>query len=187
MVEGVNERDLITSFSGSRPVIEDKEDFFIAISEKAPNFIQAAGILSPGLTAAPAVAEYIIELLVKANLTLTKKSTPLVYPAKVPKVRNLKAQEVAKLAEQDPAWANIICRCEKVSEYEIRNAIRKGHTTLDGVKLATRAGMGRCKSGFCALKLMHLIADETGMSMEEIIKRENASKVISGKLEDFRQ
>ena len=186
MVEGVNERDLITSFSGSRPVIEDKEDFFIAISEKAPNFIQAAGILSPGLTAAPAVAEYIIELLVKAKLTLTKKSTPVVYPAKVPKVRNLKAQEVAKLAEQDPAWANIVCRCEKVSEYEIRSAIRKGHITLDGVKLATRAGMGRCQSGFCALKLMHLIADETNVAMEEVIKRENASKVISGKLEDFR-
>ncbi|MBR2510309.1 MAG: FAD-dependent oxidoreductase [Lentisphaeria bacterium] len=178
MVSGISERDLITSFSGSRPVIENKEDFFIAISKCAPNFIQAAGIQSPGLTASPAISEYIGELLVQCGLKLVTRKTPFILPEKIPHLRELSTVQLEKLYRQDPAWANIICRCEKISEAEIRIAVRRGHTTLDGVKFATRASMGRCQGGFCTMKIMQIIADESGIAFENIVKNKKNSAII---------
>lgn len=179
MVSGVSVRDLITSFSGSRPVIEGKEDFFIAQSSKVKNFIQAAGIQSPGLTASPAVAEYIVELLFANGLPKEKKEN-FAYPEKVPALRKMSAEQAEVLYRKNPEYANIICRCEMISEAEIRAAVRKGHTTLDGVKFASRATMGRCQGGFCTLKIMHIIADECGCSVSDIMKNEKKSVVISG-------
>ncbi len=182
MVSGISEKDLITSFSGSRPVIEGKEDFFIQISDKAPRFIQCAGIQSPGLTSAPAVAELLCELLEKDGVELIEKDTPYIFPEKVPSVREISPEKADELFKEDPAWTNIICRCEKVSEAEIRIAVRRGHTTLDGVKLATRAGMGRCQSGFCTIEIMKIIAQETGVQLAEIVKRERGGMLVSGLL-----
>ena len=182
MVSGISEKDLITSFSGSRPVIEGKEDFFIRISETAPRFIQCAGIQSPGLTSAPAVAELLCELLEKDGVKMQKKETPYIYPEKVPAIREVSPEKADELFRKDPAWTNIICRCEKVSEAEIRIAVRRGHTTLDGVKLATRAGMGRCQSGFCTLEIMKIIAQETGTSLADVIKREKGGVLVYGLL-----
>ena len=182
MVSGISEKDLITSFSGSRPVIEGKEDFFIQISDKAPRFIQCAGIQSPGLTSAPAVAELLCELLEKDGVKLIEKDTPYIFPEKVPSVREISPEQADELFKKDPAWTNIICRCEKVSEAEIRIAVRRGHTTLDGVKLATRAGMGRCQSGFCTIEIMKIIAQETGVELAEVIKREKGGMLVSGVL-----
>ena len=179
MVSGVSVRDLITSFSGSRPVIEGKEDFFIAQSSKVKNFIQAAGIQSPGLTASPAVAEYIVELLFANGLPKEKKEN-FAYPEKVPALRKMSAEQAEVLYRKNPEYANIICRCEMISEAEIRAAVRKGHTTLDGVKFSSRATMGRCQGGFCTLKIMHIIADECGCSVSDIMKNEKKSVVISG-------
>ena len=184
MVQGVSAKDLISGFAGSRPVIEGKEDFFIARSETAPRLIQTAGIQSPGLTAAPAVAGLLIQLLEESGLELPLKEDAFIYPEKVPAVRNMSAEQVEELYALDPAWGNIICRCEKVSEAEIRIAVRRGRRTLDAVKLATRAGMGRCQSGFCALKIMHIIADELNIPLEDVLKKENKSNVICGKLGD---
>lgn len=185
MVSGVSEKDLITSFSGSRPVIENREDFFIAISDSAPRFIQAAGIQSPGLTASPAIAEYICGLLAEAGLKMNKKTEHFILPEKIPVIRNLFPEEMEKLYRDNPQWANIICRCEKISEAEIRIAVRKGHTSLDGVKFATRATMGRCQGGFCTMKIMQIIAEETGMSLEEIAKNRRNSVLLYGKNRSF--
>ena len=182
MVSGISEKDLITSFSGSRPVIEGKEDFLIQISEKAPRFIQCAGIQSPGLTSAPAVAELLCELLGKCGVEFKEKTAPYIFPEKVPAIREVSPEKADELFKKDPAWTNIICRCEKVSEAEIRIAVRRGHTTLDGVKLATRAGMGRCQSGFCTLEIMKIISQETGIPLAEVIKRENGGVLVSGLL-----
>lgn len=184
MVSGVSERDLITSFSGSRPVIEGKEDFFITESAEVRNFIQAAGIQSPGLTAAPATAEYIVQLLKQCGLELRKKGEFL-YPEKVPALRDLTPEQAEELYEKDPAWANIVCRCEKISEAEIRIAVRKGHTTVDGVKFFTRATMGRCQGGFCTLKILHIIADELKTSVAEIMKNSENSAIIAGDAGDL--
>lgn len=178
MVSGVSERDLITSFSGSRPALEGG-DFFIAVSEKAPQFIQASGIQSPGLTASPAVGEYIRDLLKEEGLAMVEK-TRISYPEKVPQIRELTDEEADLLHKEDPRWTNIICRCEKISEMEIIAAIKKGHTTVDSIKFYTRAGMGRCQGGFCSYKIWKIIARETGMSLEELTKKGGASLLASG-------
>ena len=181
MVPAVSERDLITSFSGSRPVL-DTEDFFIAPSKTAPNLIQAAGIQSPGLTASPAVGEYLRDLLREAGVEMKEKSKvftsiPLVRP-----IRFRSREEADRLHAENPAWTRIVCRCENISEAEIVNAIRHGHTTIDGIKLYTRAGMGRCQGGFCSYKIMKIIARETGMPLEEITKRGGLGKLLKGHL-----
>lgn len=181
MVNGVSPRDLITSFAGLRPVM-DNEDFYIALSEKAPNFVQAAGIQSPGLTASPAIGEYIKELLKSAGLPLLEKIHIVTELAPKHEIRHETVEEMDRLHKENPAWTHIICRCEKISEAEIVEAVRKGHTTLDGVKFYTRAGMGRCQGGFCTARIMKIISRETGIPMEELTKKGGKSRLAAGRL-----
>ena len=184
MVPAVSERDLITGFSGSRPVMEGN-DFYIAFSKKAENLIQAAGIQSPGLTASPAIAGYICGLLRENGVRLEEKAQFASMLEPSVQIRRQSAEEADRLHKEDPAWTNIICRCEKISEAEIVDAIRHGHTTLDGIKFYTRAGMGRCQGGFCSYKILKIIARETGMSLEEATKRGGNTGFISGHLGDM--
>ncbi len=167
IISGVSQRDLITSFAGLRPVL-DTEDFYIEASKKLPAFIQVAGIQSPGLTASPGIGEYVVELLKQEGLSLKEKTSE--------RVKNY------KIDPADPAWNRIVCRCEKISEAEIVEAIRKGHTTVDGIKFHTRSGMGRCQGGFCTVEILKLISRETGLSMEELTKRGSGSGIIAGRL-----
>ena len=180
MVPSVSERDLISSFSGSRPVMEGNEDFYIRVSGETPNLIQAAGIQSPGLTASPAIGEYILSLLKNRGeeFKLKKEVVYSLPPEK--RVRELSTEEVDSLSRTDPAWARIVCRCEKISEAEIRHAIRKGHTTLEGIKLYTRAGMGRCQGGFCTSKILKLIAEETSSTLEQVTRNGKGSELLYG-------
>lgn len=184
MVTGIAERDLITAFSGSRPVMES-EDFYIAPSELVPDLIQAAGIQSPGLTASPAIAQYIVNLLKERNLELVEKThvvTTLDHPVAI---RSVSPDEADALHAHDPSWTNIICRCEKISEAEIVRAIRHGHTTVDGIKFYTRAGMGRCQGGFCSYKILKIIARETGLPITEITRRGRSGNIVSGSLTEI--
>ena len=185
MVSGISARDVINSFSGLRPVILEQEDFYIAPSEKVENFIQVAGIQSPGLTASPAIGEYVTSLLEKSGLVLEKKSAPrITFPAPV-ETRKLSGEELAKEHDRNPAATDWVCRCEKISEAEIIEAVRHGHTTLDGVKFYTRSGMGRCQGGFCSAKIMRIIARESGIPMQELTKRGGNSYLLAGKLGDL--
>lgn len=181
MVSGISRRDIITSFAGMRPVI-DGDDFYIDKSRLAPNFFQAAGIQSPGLTAAPAIAEYIRELIEKDGVKFIPKKDFDPFLPKHLRVSELTPEEVDALAAKDKAFSNIICRCERVSEAEIVEAVRKGHTTIDGIKFYTRAGMGRCQGGFCSFKILKIIARETGIPLEEITKRGGKSYIVNGRL-----
>ena len=181
MVPGVSNRDIITAFAGMRPVLPG-DDFYIDLSEKVSNFIQVAGIQSPGLTASPAIGEYVKDLLKKDGLSLTEKTEVRVGLPRIREIRHETPEEIDRLYQEDPAYANIICRCESISEAEIVNAIRRGHVTLDGIKFYTRAGMGRCQGGFCTYKILKIIARETGMPVEEISKRGGGSWLVSGSL-----
>ena len=184
MVNGISQRDLITSFAGLRPVL-DTEDFYIAPSEKAPAFIQAAGIQSPGLTASPAIGEYVKDLLKEQGLQLVEKRK-IVYDLSPHHANRRESMEsLQRLHDQDPAWTHIICRCEQISEAEIVEAVRKGHTTVDGVKFYTRAGMGRCQGGFCSSKILKIISRESGIPMEELTKRGGGSRLLYGQLGDL--
>lgn len=174
MVPSVSEKDLITAFSGSRPAM-DGEDFYIARSEKAAAFIQAAGIQSPGLTASPAVGKYICELLEKAGLSLEKNPSFTPDLPRQKPVREMTVEEADLMHKNDPAWTNIICRCEKISEGEIVEAIHKGHRTLDGIKFYTRGMMGRCQGGFCSGKILKILARETNKEITSFTKRGDRS------------
>ena len=136
-----------------------------------------APAVSSTLAASPAVAQYLIELLEKAGLDAPPKNKVAPLPEYVKPLREMTPEEADLKFQEDPAWTRIVCRCEMVSEAEIVRAIRLGHTTLDGVKFFTRAGMGRCQAGFCTARILEIIARETGRSVEEITKRGGASRI----------
>lgn len=172
--------DLIASFAGLR-AISDRDDFIIGPSPAVPGFFNAAGIKSPGITAAPAIAQYLAEALHEQGLPLRPRRdfNPL---RRLVRLRYLGREEQAKVMDADRAYANIICRCELVSEAEIRAAIRRGATTIDGIKLRTRAGMGRCQGGFCTPKLIQILSEELNLPLESITKKGPASSLLMGRL-----
>lgn len=184
LVPAVSERDIITSFAGLRPALEGG-DFYIDISEKEPRLIQVAGIQSPGLTAAPAIAEYVKNLLKKTGLKLIEKANYDPFIEDVPKIRQVSPYDADELIKENPAYGEIVCRCESVSEAEIIAAIQRGHTTLDGIKFYTRAQMGRCQGGFCTYKILKIIERETGMPIHEITKRGGGSYLLPSQIGDY--
>jgi glycerol-3-phosphate dehydrogenase len=177
MVPKVSTRDVITSFSGLRPALPDG-DFYIDLSGTVPNFIHVAGIQSPGLTAAPAIAEYVKDLLKKAGCDLRERADFDPVTNEVPRVRNMTPYEIDEEISRNPQYGNIVCRCENISEAEIVEAIRRGHDTLDGIKFFTRSGMGRCQGGFCTARIIEIIMRETGKRYDQITKRGGDSTVL---------
>jgi glycerol-3-phosphate dehydrogenase len=180
MVPSLSRGDVITNFAGLRPCLE--EDFYIEASKKAPAFVQVAGIQSPGLTASPAIGEYVKDILKAGGLSLTEKPGWDPFVEDRPKARELSPFELDALIAGDPAWGNMVCRCEKVSEAEIVRAIRLGHDTLDGIKYFTRSQMGRCQGGFCTYRIIKIIMRETGLSFDGITKHGGASRVLEAEL-----
>ena len=174
-------KKVITSFAGLRAK-EERGDFIIGFAEDVPNLIDAAGIESPGLSAAPAIGEYVAKLLQEREPVMEK--TDFVDEREgIPSVTNASDEERQKLIERDPAFANVICRCELVTEAEIVEAIRRpvGARTVDGVKRRVRAGMGRCQGGFCSPKVVKILARELGLKPEEILKSGEGSEILAGR------
>ncbi len=184
LVPALRPNDLITSFAGLRAA-SDRDDFIIEPSQVTPRLIHAAGIKSPGLTATPAIAEYIVALLGEAGLELTPN--PRFNPERpLTRLRNLEPAAQTKLMAEQPEYAKIVCRCELVSEGEIRDAIRRGATTVDGVKLRTRSGMGRCQGGFCTPRIIQILSEMQGMPPETVTKKGLGSPLVIGKLREAR-
>lgn len=171
---------VITSFAGLR-AHEDGGDFVIGEAEDAPGFIDVAGIESPGLTCAPAIGEYVAELVQKLMPAELKKDFAAVRKG-IPSMASADTGRKQELIRENPTYANVICRCELVTEGEILEAIHRplGATTLDGVKRRTRAGMGRCQSGFCAPKVVEILARELGKDIGEITKSGGGSVFLTG-------
>lgn len=175
-VPGISERDCIAEFAGLRAVA-DGEDFIIGPSAHK-GFINCAGIQSPGLTAAPAIAERVLEHLRDAGLAMVEKAEYEPRIKKRVRFAALPLEEQQRLAAEDPRWGRIACRCEQITEREIIEAIRAGARTLDGIKFRTRAGMGRCQGGFCSWRSMQLLSAELGIPMTEITKRGGQSWIV---------
>lgn len=168
-VPSLDFRSVITAFAGLRAQ-SGTDDFVIRPSEKAPHMIHVAGICSPGLTAAPAIAERVEALLEEAGLSMPEKPDfDPVRPA-IARFREMTNTERAEAIRKNPRYGRVVCRCETVTEAEIVEAISRGARSLDAVKRRTRAGMGRCQGGFCAPRVMELLCRETGMAMTEITK-----------------
>jgi glycerol-3-phosphate dehydrogenase len=177
LVPGLSERDCIAEFAGVRAVA-DGEDFIIGPSERF-GLVNVAGIQSPGLTAAPAIAEMVLEILGGQGLELVSNREfigtlePLAHFAALPEA------EQTRLADADPAYRRVVCRCELVTEREVIAAIRRGARTLDGLKFRTRAGMGRCQGGFCTSRCMELLARELPVPFTTITKRGGHSWIVT--------
>ena len=177
-VKNIPARQVITSFAGLR-AHEDGDDFIIGETEK--DFIDCAGIESPGLSSAPAIGEMVAELL-KEKYNLKEKEDFISTRKGITDPSKLFLEERNALIHREPAYGNIICRCEMVTEGEIIDAIRRplGAKSLDGVKRRTRAGMGRCQSGFCSPRVMGILARELDIPVEEITKSGGNSRIIEG-------
>ena len=174
-------RQLITSFSGLR-AHSVEGDFIIGEAEDAKGFINAAGIESPGLSSAPSIAELIKDIVVeRLNPNKNDKFNPI--RKGIPKFREMTNEDRKKLISEDDGYGKIICRCETVTEGEIVNSINRtlGARSLDGVKKRTRAGMGRCQSGFCAPKVVEILARELHISPEDVTKFGKHSNILVGK------
>ena len=183
MAEGIDMRMVITSFTGLRAV-GDTGDFIINMADKG--FVNIAGIESPGLSASPAIAQYVIELLKESGEELVEKEE---YISKRKSYKNFKNWSIEKkneIIKQDATFGNIICRCECISEGEILHAIRTNPkpNDLDGVKRRTRAQMGRCQGGFCSPYITKLLAEEKGIAIEEVTKKGKNSYILTGKTKE---
>ena len=177
-------RAVITSFAGLRAT-EDGREFVIGEPDDAKNFFNCAGIESPGLSASPAIGEYVAKLL-SQRLGLKEKEDFIATRKDILDPKALRIDERNELIRKEPAYGTIVCRCESVTEGEILDAIRRpvGATTLDGVKRRVRAGMGRCQGGFCSPKVMDILVRELGIPMEDVRKSGAGSYIVSGRTKE---
>ncbi len=175
-------KQMITSFAGLR-AHRREHDFLIRESEGYPGFIDVAGIESPGLTSAPAIGEYVAGLVQKIAPAPEKEYFKDTREGIVT-MEGKTLEEKKAIVAKNPAYANIICRCESISEGEILAAIHRpvGATTVDGVKRRTRAGMGRCQGGFCSPKVTAILARELNIPVEEVRKSGEHSVILYGGL-----
>ena len=181
-VNGINLSKVITSFTGLRATGSTGD--FIINSPKS-GFINCAGIESPGLTSAPAIAKYVVDMLKNAGVELEENDKfngarrPMHY------FRELSIEEKNEIIKKNPDYAHVICRCETVTAGEIIEAIKTNPrpTDIDGIKRRTRASMGRCQGGFCTPYMVEILAREMGVSVTEITKFGGESYINVAKTE----
>ena len=183
-VPSLPKRNVITQFCGLRAHSEGGD--FIVGQSKQKGFYNVAGIESPGLTSAPAIGVYVAYDIAKL-LGLEKKERFEEKRKGIPHFATMTDEERDELIKTNPLYGKIICKCEVVTEGEIVDSIRRpiGAKDVDGVKLRTRAGMGKCQSGFCMEKVMEILARERGVAFEDIEKCDGG-KIVFGKVKDKR-
>ncbi len=171
----------ITTFAGLRAE-PSTGDFIIEESKEVPGFINVAGIKSPGLSSAPAIAEYVGEIVeqILGSIEAKEDYTPTRRPRL--KFDEMTPEEKAELIQKDPTYGRIICRCEMITEGEIVDAIHRsaGGRTLNGIKRRVRPGAGRCQGGFCGPRVMEILARELGCEITEVLQENEGSYILSG-------
>ncbi len=180
VVNNISRRDTITTFSGLRAnFTNDYSDFVIEEMEENKGFINAVGINSPGLSAAPAIAEMICDMVVK-GLEPQKNQNFISKREGIKIFNELNIEEQNELITKNASYGKIICRCESITEGEIVDAINRplGATTLDGVKRRTRTSMGRCQGGFCTSKVLEILARENKVDITEVTKFGGSSNIL---------
>lgn len=181
VAEDMTYSDIITYFSGVRAATYE-EDFVVRKGIFTKNIIEAAGIQSPGLTAAPAIAEDVClwarEML--GNVKENKNFNPI--RKGIPHLAEMSFEDRDKLIKQNPDYGEIVCRCEEISKGEIIDALNSPLPifTVDAIKRRARAGMGRCQGAFCSPLVMQILAQQKGVDIEEITKANEQSFVVFG-------
>lgn len=171
------EQYVIASYSGLT-ARNDRGDFIIEASGKHVGFIHAA-IPPPGLTCSPAVGKRVVDLLKDNGLKLEKKRDFNPYRKGIRSLRKSSSTEMGELIKGDPRYGRVICRCERVTEGEIVEAVRRGATTLDGIKFRTRACMGRCQTNYCGPEITSILARELKQPLSNITKKGRSSNFVN--------
>ncbi len=180
-VPGVEWRQNIRNFAGLR-ANTTRSDFIIEESKAHPGFIDLAGIKSPGLSSAPAIAKMAAEMLAAGGLALepdpdfVDKREHIVF-------KNLSAEEKNELIRKDPRYGRVVCRCETITEGEIVAALHSPipPRSINGVKRRCNAGMGRCQGGFCGPRVQEIIARELGIDQAEVLLEQAGSTILTGR------
>ena len=177
----INFREGIRNFSGLR-ANPDTGDFIVEENDEVKGFIDVAGMKSPGLSSAPAIALGVVDILDKSGCKLDKKSN---FKAKREQIHfmELSAKEKAELIKKNPQYGKMVCRCESITEGEIVNAIKRsfGVLSIDGIKRRCRPGMGRCQGGFCGPRVQEIIAREFNVPLEDVVQEKSGSYILLGK------
>jgi len=177
-VPSVDFRQSIRNFAGVR-AHATTGDFIIGEAEGAPGFFNAAGICSPGLSAAPAIAEHLVGLMGEAGLPLEKKEDFKCERHRI-RFRELPESERAAVVEANPSYGRVICRCETITEGEILDAIHSPipPRSVDGVKRRAGAGLGRCQGGFCGPRVVELLCRELSISPKDMLQDRAGSYML---------
>ncbi|MDU3642793.1 MAG: NAD(P)/FAD-dependent oxidoreductase [Clostridium perfringens] len=172
---------ILNTFSGIRPKTKEG-DFIIEEVEDAKNFINVIGIDSPGLTAAPAIGVYVVNMI-KERLDLVEKKNFKKTREKIVRFAELSLEEKNKLIKEKPAYGHMVCKCEFVTEGEIVEAIHRPikALTVDAIKRRTRASMGGCQGVGCTLPISKILSRELGIDISDINKNSEGSPVIGFK------
>jgi glycerol-3-phosphate dehydrogenase len=144
------------------------------------NLIHVAGIQSPGLASAPAIAEYVVELVQKQGFSKGKDSKFNPIRKRISSAADMSLEELQKRIVKNPSWGNIICTCETISEAEIVEAISRGAKSIDAVKRRTRAGMGNCQLSYCRLRIAKILSRELKIPLNQVVKESTDSKLYNG-------
>ncbi|MDR1979539.1 MAG: NAD(P)/FAD-dependent oxidoreductase [Synergistaceae bacterium] len=186
LVPNIPRNMAITNFAGVRANSKNG-DFHIKALDRPRGFVNVAGIKSPGFTSAPAIAVHVVDMIKESLGDLVKfEPNPKFTPERrhMPRFSELPMEERERLAKTDPRWGQIVCRCESVTEAQVVEAIRRGARTVSGVKLWVRPGTGRCQGGFCAPRVVEILARELGVSPLEITRHGEDSYMLTGETKE---
>lgn len=179
LLPGLHKKYAIAVFAGLR-AMPDTHDFIIERSKTSPRLINVAGIESPGLTSAPAIAKYVAGILFESSVPIIKQNAIRIRkPIEV--FADATPERKKELIQQNPGYANVVCRCKHVTEAEVIESIKRpcGASTVDGVKFRTGAGMGLCHGGFCMPRIMHILSKELGRDISSITKGGGGSYILT--------
>ncbi len=179
LVPEVNLPAVIKSYAGLRATTDRADHDFIVGRTPIKGVYNAAGIESPGLTSSPAIGQYLAELIAA---DLGARLNPNFDPKrKVVRFRDLSFEDQQELAAKDPSYGRIVCRCETITEGEVRAAIRRpcGARSVDGVKRRTGTGMGRCQGGFCSSHVVNILAEELGIDPTQVVQSTKGSYILT--------
>jgi glycerol-3-phosphate dehydrogenase len=178
ILPALSRKDVITYYVGMRVFsARDPEEYIVEYAPKNPRFISTIPRL-PGNAPAPAMAKMVTGMLADSGLQLTRKDDFNPYRKGIPRFSKLSSEERKELIAKDPRYGHVVCRCETITEGEIVEAIKRGATTVDGVKFRTRAGMGRCQGGFCGPRVVDILARELNISPTQVTKRGGDSRLL---------
>jgi len=188
LLPDIERRDFIRSFAGIRPKLicsgsEPPADF--VIKEEFDGFINLVGIESPGLTAAPAIAGMVVDIVKgKRDLKLNSNFNP--KRKGIVKFNELSDKKQAELIRKNPNYGRVVCRCETITQQEVIDAMDNplGAVSLNSVKNRCRAGMGRCQGSFCSPKIVEIIREIFKPGVDEITLKGKGSELFTGRVRD---